>query len=402
MAGPALPPGIQAEETGAITPRAAEVEADVHDMETENPQQDFTEAERVAAGSAASRRSAVQRENPAETTRRAAAARNEAIQAELEAFSAGQARILKRRTSDGAEAREERPQAQAAGGDWLNSGIAASLRTFGEHMDARINTIAEQTDATAGRLEDHIDRVDMMDQHWHEYAKTTSRRLGRHEDAVQKVVNSTAEMRSELEATNKRLAELEKKLRAKEVEDAVRAAQAPASSAQAAGSHSHDANRETKWRQQQQPQTKVQRPVPQPRPSSEPCLWDRVGNLGWDMPAQELQDRLDKALNDGGIDPDTITTSHAVVGRDGRGSAAEIQFKTEANLQTAKGKMRNSRQSIVPGKSIWLDVKKTCEELAPARAIHRAFDILTDIESRREDCAMLDKNVGGKLIFPNG
>lgn len=98
----------------------------------------------------------------------------------------------------------------------------------------------------------------------------------------------------------------------------------------------------------------------------------------------------------------TITATHCVVGRDGRGSAGEVHFVSESALQAAKAKMRNTRQSVMPGKTIWLDMKKTREELAPARAIHRACEILTDLEGRREDTAMLDKNVGSKGIFCNG
>lgn len=218
--------------------------ADGHDMECENTQQDTIQAERQAAGSAANRRSAVQRGNYAEVIRRALVFRNEAIQAELDALSAGQVRWLKRRSCEGVESWEERLQAAAASGDWLNTAIAASLRAFGEHMDARITTIAEQGDITAGRLEDHIDRVEMMDR-----ADATNRRLGRHEDAMQKVANTTTDMRSELEATNKRLAEFEERLRAKGHEEAARPRKTEATSAQAPCSHMHDNNIETMRRE---------------------------------------------------------------------------------------------------------------------------------------------------------
>lgn len=290
----------------------------------------------------------MQRVNHADEQRRVANTRNEAIQAELDAMAAGRARSLKRRTSDGVEAREDRPQAATPSADWLNRAIAAILRTFGEHMDARITSIAEQGEVTAGRLEDHIDRVDMMDRHWHEYADTTNRRLGRHEDHMQRVVNTTTEMKSELEATNKKLAELEERLRAKELEEAARPRQRVAPPPQAASSSHQDHQRPTD-RPHQQPHVTPQTAQRQTTASIGPRLWARVGNL---------ESRLDQALEDAKVDPDTIATMHAVVGRDGKGSAAEIEFTSEANLQIAKGKFRNTRLSVVPGKSIWLDVKK--------------------------------------------
>lgn len=53
-------------------------------------------------------------------------------------------------------------------------------------------------------------------------------------------------------------------------------------------------------------------------------------------------------------------------------------------------------------KTAWLDRKKTRRELAPARALHRAYDIVSDIEPRRPHTAVVNKNLGAKLLFVNG
>lgn len=178
-------------------------------MECESPQQDGSQAERVAAGSAASLRAGVRHMSQTEMIRCAAAQRNAAVQAELDALSSGHNRSLKRRTSEGSEVRADQQQPPPATNDWLNGAIAASLRAFGEHMDARLVTLAEQGEATAARLEDHMDTVVMMDRHLHEYAETTNCRLSRRDPCMQDIVNATTEMRSELDHTARRLAELD-------------------------------------------------------------------------------------------------------------------------------------------------------------------------------------------------
>lgn len=119
---------------------------------------------------------------------------------ELASLAAGHARSLKRRTSEGAEAREEHVDSPAPSADCLKGAIATSLRTFGEHMDARIQALAEHTEAAGNWLDDHIGRVDHMDRQWHDYASQTNRPLHRHDEALQNMV-STTEVRSELESS---------------------------------------------------------------------------------------------------------------------------------------------------------------------------------------------------------
>lgn len=211
---------------------------------------------------------------------------------------------------------------------------------------------------------------------------------------MQNIVNTTTEMRSELDHTARRLAGPEERLRIKDAEDAARRQQP-----QAPGQRATQPPRGRCRAKSDDPRQSTTNARRRRRPDRRSPQAPGVGNLGWDTPAQDLQQRLDAALEKAMIDSTTITATHCVVGRDGRGSAAEVHFASEHALQAAKAKMRNAHQSVIPGKTIWLDVKKTREELAPARAIHRAYEILTDPKGRREDSAMLDKNVGSKVIF---
>lgn len=111
---PEFLPGIPADASdgatviGGPTPRPPQEHRldDPEDpMDFENPQQDGDAAERRST--AGSRHSAVRHMSQAEQIRRAAAERNAAIEAELAALAAGHGRSLKRRTSGGAEPREE-------------------------------------------------------------------------------------------------------------------------------------------------------------------------------------------------------------------------------------------------------------------------------------------------------
>lgn len=71
-------------------------------------------------------------------------------------------------------------------------------------------------------------------------------------------------------------------------------------------------------------------------------------------------------------------------------------------MQTAKIKVRQLRKIFHEQKTVWLDRKKSRQELAPARAIHKCYDIVCDIEARRPDSGTVDKNPGAKILFVSG
>lgn len=69
-----------------------------------------------------------------------------------------------------------------------------------------------------------------------------------------------------------------------------------------------------------------------------------------------------------GVAAEDVTAFTAVTRRDGHGSRAEAMFRTEQALQSAKMRVWHVRRSYIDSKYVWLDVKKTRSELAPARA----------------------------------
>ena len=58
------------------------------------------------------------------------------------------------------------------------------------------------------------------------------------------------------------------------------------------------------------------------------------------------------------------------------------------------------RKAIHGNKAVWLDVKKTREELKPKRIVHRTADILTSFESTKqpEHRAIISKDLSRKTV----
>lgn len=135
---------------------------------------------------------------------------------------------------------------------------------------------------------------------------------------------------------------------------------------------------------------------------SGPRLHARIGDLGWDTEAATLTELAWEALEKAGISPQDIAALTPVTGRDNKGSGAKAMFRSEETLQAAKMKVRQARVTCVDAKYVWLDVKKTRAELAPARAIHRCGEIIQDLESRRPGGHRVEKNVGSKVVCVGG
>lgn len=128
----------------------------------------------------------------------------------------------------------------------------------------------------------------------------------------------------------------------------------------------------------------------------------RIGGLGWDATPEALQRAATQVLAEAGIPPNAHGAVAAVLNRAGRGSSAETVFTNDGSLQTARIAVRALRKEIVPGRTVWLDAARTKAELRPVRALHRAADVLQDIEAARPDRLAITREVGGRSVSAGG
>ena len=112
------------------------------------------------------------------------------------------------------------------------------------------------------------------------------------------------------------------------------------------------------------------------------------GNLGWDNTFAELSDNFDKVIEATGIDRSTIEQIGPLGNRD-KQSCIQVLFTNARSLTIAKLKISSKRHSFTTGKTVWLDVAKTRQELAPRRSINKAFSIMKEVESLRPDALVV-------------
>jgi len=122
----------------------------------------------------------------------------------------------------------------------------------------------------------------------------------------------------------------------------------------------------------------------------------RIGNLGWDAEPSVLLPRAKEVLEKCGIQPSDYKCLSAV--RE-KGSVVGLTFTSPARLQQAKREVAALNHTCAGmTKPVWLNVEKSRAELAPARLIHRATDMLTEVESTKPDPKAVEKILNGKQI----
>ena len=122
----------------------------------------------------------------------------------------------------------------------------------------------------------------------------------------------------------------------------------------------------------------------------------RMGNLGWDAPADQVLVQAKKVLEDAGVNKDDFSCLSAA--RD-KGSIVSLTFNSAELLQDTKRKIR-SLKIKAPGCEIfvWLDVEKSRNELRPARLIHRGAEALSNQEDNMSEPLEVTKRMNGKQI----
>ena len=100
-----------------------------------------------------------------------------------------------------------------------------------------------------------------------------------------------------------------------------------------------------------------------------------MGNLGWDDSIATVETRAKETLEAEGITDDLYSNLR---GMREKGSAVKINFHTSSSLTRAKLAVAEKRKVYRQGYTVFLDVAKSPEELAPTRETHRMHEILTN------------------------
>lgn len=123
-------------------------------------------------------------------------------------------------------------------------------------------------------------------------------------------------------------------------------------------------------------------------------------HLGWDTEAAELMRRAAAIIEQVGMSAH-VASSFGVVGRCQTGSAADVLWDSPASMQEAKSRIR-AANVMHTDKAVWLDRKKTGEEMRPARVIRRAAEYCDQVELGKADPQSVLKKVGSKIIEVGG
>jgi len=73
----------------------------------------------------------------------------------------------------------------------------------------------------------------------------------------------------------------------------------------------------------------------------------------------------------------------AVVGRDGKGSSAELKFSSAEELHSARLSVQAQRKEYITGKREWLDAKTGRSGMHARKMVHRMHDYLEEAESKQ-------------------
>ena len=120
-----------------------------------------------------------------------------------------------------------------------------------------------------------------------------------------------------------------------------------------------------------------------------------IGNLGWNTEAKILLERAREVLAEVGIEQSCYS---GLSGPRREGSRAELCFNSPSDLQRAKLLVREASKQYNDGHYVWLDVKKTREEMRPARIVHRMAEFLGEVETQQSEKLPIKKVLNGKYI----
>ena len=129
----------------------------------------------------------------------------------------------------------------------------------------------------------------------------------------------------------------------------------------------------------------------------------RMGNLGYDLDADELLTRAKKVLSEAGVKEEDFDFMY--VERE-PGSMASFLAKTPALLRAAIIRVQSLKRSMPdnPDKVVWMGVARTREENAENKRIHRLHGFVVAIEQTRPEPEQgrVEEDIGGRSVKVNG
>ena len=126
----------------------------------------------------------------------------------------------------------------------------------------------------------------------------------------------------------------------------------------------------------------------------------RIGNLGWDSTPELLKERFAEIMTLVNILPaeyDIPVAPHR------GGSHVDVQFASSEILQRGKLRAMNLNKSYMGPEGIrpryvWIDARKTRDEMRPARLTHRAHKFLETIIGTKFQGTAVEKDIMGKRV----
>lgn len=115
----------------------------------------------------------------------------------------------------------------------------------------------------------------------------------------------------------------------------------------------------------------------------------RLANLGWDDAGDVLLRRADEVLAAARVPREAISALSAVVGLQQLGSACE----------GARVAVRGLRMAFGNGRPVWLDRKQSAADQRTVRAVHRAYEVLADVEATMQPSLPVVKDVPARSIL---
>ena len=124
----------------------------------------------------------------------------------------------------------------------------------------------------------------------------------------------------------------------------------------------------------------------------------RIGSIGYDTPAADAEAKAKSILQKAGI----TEFANLKATRD-PGSTVDLTFPTPEALSAARLAVRNLEEkfSADSRNPIWLDARKTRNELRPSRLTHKAFDTLLILEGEKHPDVQppaFVKDMRGKMV----
>lgn len=337
---------------------------------------------------------------------------------------AGPSRRLRRRiTDEGDEAADVSEESPA----WLKEAMADSLRVFGNHIDARFKKISDRVTRVEQGAQEMRSNMDSMTEAHNQVVERLDGDIDnlnqeahrRHEHNTHKNIETDRMLQNasnELRETQVRMAELEKQLRALSATGKPGPASRSSTGRPApqGGAPQQTSPADAKqWPSAVAPPARGLAPPvgfaasavggqPRPMPQRQEQQQQQQQHEGWDTPEDILKQRCDEVVEMLGIRDKLEVDFQPVVGRNGTGNCAEGFFRNSDDVEPYKIRLRGLRKAFEEGRPVWIDHKKTREQLRPARTIHRGAECLEYLERSRPDAAKVVKDLARRQLLVNG